>query len=99
MRNEIALEIISKFNINTEIPYSYDGKDYLSAEDVLSEILQKVARTRSCWVVLDNRHEPNQLAEFAGWYDVQDAENEAIYIRNQRDCIDDAIQVVEITLQ
>lgn len=40
--NEIALEIISKFNINTKIPYSYDGTDYLSAEDVLAKILQKV---------------------------------------------------------
>lgn len=42
MNNEIALEIISKFNINTKIPYSYDGTDYLSAEDVLAKILQKV---------------------------------------------------------
>ena len=42
INNEIALEIISKFNINTKIPYSYDGTDYLSAEDVLAKILQKV---------------------------------------------------------
>jgi hypothetical protein len=56
-------------------------------------------KPRSCWVVLDHRHEPNQLAELAGWYDVKDAENQASYIRNQRDCIYEAIQVVEITLQ
>jgi hypothetical protein len=38
----VIREIISKFQINTNRPYSHNNKDYLSAEDCLSEILQRL---------------------------------------------------------
>jgi hypothetical protein len=56
-------------------------------------------RPKSCWVILDHRHEPNQLAELVGYYDMQDAVTEALCIRNQRDCVYEAIEVKEIKLR
>ena len=52
-------------------------------------------KPRSCWIILDHSNEPKCLAEFSGWYNVEDAEIEASYIRNQRNCMYGAIEVVD----
>jgi hypothetical protein len=54
---------------------------------------------RSCWIILDRQHGANEIAERAGYYSLQEAEQEAAYLRKVSLLSPDSLEVIEITLQ